>query len=298
MPATVSEDLIHDSAYDEGSDGRVIVRHLLVEGLERTPAPTLLYRAKLACGVAYGDKLNVTPALVDTDPLYWFRAERIAARPYLNSRDAARVRVDYRDFGGVIIRVNGNVVREMSRVDNTGAKLEVRYKKKMTGTRPWAHPAAGADVTSWPAEVQRAMARPTISFERYDFGTTYDGVEINYAAHVNSAAWQGMPARTWLCSIQTHYVDAFGRLEDSEKIVRRVYNFEYVGGWINGDPVAGDPVLWYKDRNLRVPPPDVDPKLDTFPTVTSGNGWAQRKIEGEKNFATGLALPDLYIEDF
>lgn len=311
MAITIAEDLIADASYSEGWDSRKLTRGFIVSGLTSggttTPASTAMYRAVAevkANIVDIGDPLVGDAGDPSSDPLWYWRCEALDARPlFRNGQNDIAVIARYVDLGGVIIRQNGNVIREMTRLDMSGTKLEVKFDSSLTtGDRPHAYPAGGEP--PWPAEVQRASGRCVLEFERHDFGYDYDGIEYKLPDKVNSQNFQSTGPRTWLCTgVKTVRLDPFKRMLAHEQIKKRIYTFEFIGQWLQGRASAlrGDPILWWRGRNDRVPNKNIDPKLDRWPEyngdeVASGNGWKWPKIQPEFDF-NAIDLPPVYGGD-
>src|SRR3954464_8173990 len=108
----IKEDLVSGMAGEYGPDGDTESRLFKVKGLTRLPASSFAYRASTASalnGISIPEMFSAHP----TRPNYLL--ERKSVRNVLNAREQARVLCQYRNYGYLIIRINGNVLRTETR---------------------------------------------------------------------------------------------------------------------------------------------------------------------------------------
>lgn len=197
MPdVTVKEDIIFLSRYRRNLEGGMVIsRQFKVSNLTgQGNIKSMAWSAMVAPGI---------PRLGDPHPaIFGVIVDDLTADPVNNSPGQITVVATYRDLSVVRCRVNGNVVRDTTRLDKYAKLIAVKYK---AGNHPSTPPAGGEG--RQPCENVEIL-RPGMTLE-FDFWVCnnqnnyvdpYTWIK-DYQGKCNSEKWQGCEkAWAWLCS--------------------------------------------------------------------------------------------------
>ncbi|HYF35114.1 MAG TPA: hypothetical protein VD994_07500 [Prosthecobacter sp.] len=279
--ATVIEDLIQGSRCTISEAGKTYRRVLKVEGLDRTPASNIHYRAireAARAGAVYGAGhpriTDLVCNFIDTEPVH-------------NSKTSIYVNVGYFDTSMVRIKLSGNVVRGTTRWNDKGEVLFTIYKPGMKPRELAEKNQEGSFMQ--PVEAPKLKPGMTLEYEWYDTKNTNNDAK-SFTAAVNLRNWNGGKPRTWLCD---YYAPEGVRVPGQRTIWHKRAGFTYQGFTPQGGlPETHNVMLWWRNPQTREVPPEIDPKAGGYPNQLSGNGWKEEKLNHAIDFNV-LKLPNV-----
>lgn len=287
MATTVKKYLIDGSSLVDGPDGYFLVEHWLIEGLAKTPADTVYWRAIQARGE---DNESLIPAKGSKHPgMSRFFLERRQFAPYHDARDRLTVKLFWRDLATVKVRVNGVLQRDSTRLDYQGQLLKSQYKAGLAAN---AVPT-GDGVETCIHEVPIVVPGTLVEFERaskaeagitsieqvtpsrfpppFVLGTWFQG-------KCNSTTWQNQPARTWICENVSGY-PLTELVPGRDHYWMYQFAFRFVGYTRNGIVNTVDPIMVYRSQTGYCPS-EINPSVGLLqsPPLAAANGWKRGQV--------------------
>jgi hypothetical protein len=287
MAIEIKEDIIDGTSMLVDFDGCSVIRHFKVSGLPTGSASGAIYRAYNAVGS--GGKL---PRVGDGHPdIPEMFCRSVEVTNFLQSKQAFWVSARYQSLGAVTVRLNGNLVRETTRLDAAGNLLRVGYMPPTDGKAQ--NPRFTPDRTQGLWSVGEAeVLRPgdVLTYERAERNPSI-GLDIKaLEGATNDADWNGQPKFSWMnLGISASTTVLWGKVP----FWIRSYSFGYKYFEApNGTYQDHRVFTFFTDFHTGKIPLDVDPSVGIKAGDSKGNGWIRSDMQPIINYSV-FNLPEV-----